>query len=407
MKKIIILSVISALLLAGCAAAPKADSPTVGDVLQTSDEASSEVRSKNTAAQVSSAAASNNEASTGKNESKKSSSGQTSSAKVGDKDDPIRSLSPNDARQYVADEAPIVSDPEPEYTYTDKYSDMDESLKVDSSWFDDCVFIGDSTLVCLSSYNDASEAFGDAKFVCSVGLSYCNSQWDLNDPNSVHPYYNGQKILIENACEVTGANKAIISLGMNDVEIFGPDEAMGYVRTLIPKLRANSPGVKIYLQTLTPMLYARQKPHFNNDLIRDFNSQLRQYADSEGIAFLDSFDAFVNSNGNLPHEFCYDSDDMGVHLNFEGCAVWGEFLRAAVGTAYGEEIVHKDPPKSTDSSKTVSDSDEYEEVSDNSDDDETQSDNEIVYSDEDYDSEDENDYEYEASDNEEDDEYYY
>ena len=336
MKRFVLLSICGILIFSGCAQRTVADTTqkkpadtydTVTSVGSGSDSADS-AGSSGTAAKASSGSQSMNSA-----KNSKSSSSQTSSYKIGDKDDPLQSVAPNEVQQYINDEDIIVTEPEPDSVYFDKYSDMDESLKVEPSWFDDCVFIGDSLTCNLSMYNDGYGGFGDAKFVCAGGLGYYNCQWDFGAPGNVHPYFNGKQLLAENAVEVTGANKAIIGLGMNDIGMWGPDGTMVYVKSLVSKIQKNSPGVTIYVQTVSPMLYSRQKYHLNNDLIREFNKNLKEYALSEGIGFLNSYDAFANSDGNLPHEFCSDPEDLGIHLTPQGCSVWREFLRAMVGIA--------------------------------------------------------------------------
>ncbi len=257
---------------------------------------------------------------------------QTVTYTIGGADDPIRNVAPENVQQYIINEEPIVVDPEPESTYVNDYENVDPNEKVDDSWFDDCVIMGDSLTVGLSLYNDANNPFGNAKFVCASSLSYWNSQWDLYRPGNVHPMYNGRKILLEDAPVVTGAKKAIITLGMNDIGIWGPEGTIEQARSLLYKIRAKSPDLQIYLETVTPMLYGNQKAHLNNQLIRQFNSNLRNFAEQEGCGFLNSYDAFADSNGNLPYDLCSDPGGLGLHFNFKACAIWAEFLKANVGS---------------------------------------------------------------------------
>ncbi len=253
---------------------------------------------------------------------------------IGDEKDPIRNVAPEEVQKYITEEAAIVSEPEPEAVYVNNYENLDPGEKVPDSWFDDCVFMGDSLSVGLSMYNDANAVFGDADFICASSLSYWNSQWELYRPGNVHPYYKGQKVLLENAVVLTGAKKAIITLGMNDIGIWGPEGTIDYARSLLYKIRAKTPDVKIYFETVSPMIYSAQRTHLNNPLIRQFNANLEQFAAEEGCGFLNSYDALADSNGNLPYEFCSDPGGLGLHLKFNGCAVWAEFIKANVGSAY-------------------------------------------------------------------------
>ena len=268
---------------------------------------------------------------------------------IGGDDDPIREIEPEKVQQFILDEEAIVTEPKPENpTFENKYEDVAEDVMVDGSWFDDCVFLGDSLTAQLSYYNDVNGVFGDAKFVCSTSLSYWNSQWDIDRDGNVHPMYNGEKILLEDAVNITGAKKAIITLGMNDVGYWGPAVAVDYARSLVDKIKAKSPGTIIYLETVTPMMYGKEKLHLNNAIIKEFNGYLQNLASEECCGFLNSYDALVNDAGYLPDEFCSDPDALGLHLKFNGCAVWESFLKANVANVHPSGPV-KGPEKTNES----------------------------------------------------------
>ncbi len=250
---------------------------------------------------------------------------------------PTINVEPEKIHQFIMEQPPLEEDPEPPATYVNEYEDVKPSERIDISWFDDCMIIGDSITYGLSMYNDSTGAFGNAKFVCAGSLSYSNSQWAINAPGNVHPYYNGRKILLENAGVVTGAKKAIISLGMNDIGIWGPQGTIEQARSLLRKIRAKSPDLDIYLETVTPMVYGCQKARLNNASIRDFNSRLVVLAEEEGCHYLNSYDAFADSNGNLPFDLCSDPYGMGIHFTRTAYHTWQEFLFTNIKSASGIE----------------------------------------------------------------------
>ena len=198
------------------------------------------------------------------------------------------------------------------------------------SWFDDCVFMGDSLTLGLSYYNDLTGDLGNAQFVCSAGLGWCNSQWSLYDENEVHPIYNGEKVLLEDAVVLTGANKAIIGLGMNDVGIFGVDETLSYAEEFIGKVRAKTPDVQIYLQTITPMIEIAEYDALNNPLIKEYDEALEVFAREQNCKFINSWAALADENGKLPYELCQDPDALGLHLTNEGCEIWANCILHSV-----------------------------------------------------------------------------
>lgn len=203
-------------------------------------------------------------------------------------------------------------------------------VPVDDSWFDDCVFIGDSVTLGLSLYNDWMDVFGNADFVCSAGLNWHNAQWDIDDENAVHPLYNGDKILVEDAINITGADKAIIGFGMNDIAIFGVDSAIDAADELLGKIEEKSPGVQIYLLTVSPMIKSAEKDNLNNTLIREYDDKLPSLANNHGCTIINSWDALVNEDGYLPDEICEDPNSLGIHLNNDGCKILTECIKCSV-----------------------------------------------------------------------------
>ena len=197
-------------------------------------------------------------------------------------------------------------------------------------WFDDCVFIGDSLILGLSLYNDYTGDLGSAEFICAAGLNWHNCQWDIDDPNNVHPFYKGEQILLEDSVMLTGANKVIIGMGMNDIGIYGVDDTMIAARDFINILRSKTPDVQIYIQTVTPMIPQKEYDRLNNDLIRDYNVKIKNLADEMDCRFIDSYSAVVDENGELPYDLCEDPNALGLHLNNEGCEIWADCIIRSV-----------------------------------------------------------------------------
>ncbi len=206
-----------------------------------------------------------------------------------------------------------------------------EGEPIDTAWFDDCVFIGDSVTNGLGLYNDFMDLLGNAQFITGASLGYTNCQWDLYDENAVHPFYNGSYVLLEDAAEITGANKVIIGMGMNDIGIYGVDGSIESVEEFIGKLTAKSPGVEIYFLSVTPMIASAEYDRLNNTKIRDFDDKLEAFANANGYRYLDTWSAVVNDNGMLPDELCEDPNDLGLHLNNEGCDIVIDYILRNVG----------------------------------------------------------------------------
>lgn len=225
-------------------------------------------------------------------------------------------------------------EPVPEETVeeaSDPDDERDDDTPVDLSWFDDCVFIGDSLVNGLSLYNDVTECFGNAEFICAAGLGYNNCQWDLYDENEVHPLYNGEKILLEDAPNLTGSTKVIIGMGMNDLGGYGVDGTLSAADSFVQRLRDKTPGIEIYLMTVTPMIESAEYDLLNNPLIKEYDDKLEVFAEEHECHFLNTWSALADENGRLPDELCMDPDDLGLHLTNEGSEIMMNYIIRHVG----------------------------------------------------------------------------
>lgn len=199
---------------------------------------------------------------------------------------------------------------------------------VKASWFDDAVFVGDSITVMLSIvYEEDPEALGKVQFFCAESLGYNNAQWPLDDDNAVHPYYRGEQQLTENCAELTGAKKVFIMLGMNDLEGYGVDGTLDACKSLVEKIKSHTPDVKIYLESVTPMLKSYEKKGLNNAAIDQFNVKLKEFCEKDGYKYLDINSIMRDGSGALNPEYCSDPEVMGIHFTPEACAKWVDYLK--------------------------------------------------------------------------------
>ena len=197
---------------------------------------------------------------------------------------------------------------------------------VDAGWFDDALFIGDSVTLKLSYYADYG-SLGDAEFLCAGSLGYNNAQWDLNDPDNVHPYYNGQKFLVDDGAAYINPAKIFIMLGMNDIGMYGVDGTVEAMKTVTQRIADKCPNAVIYVQSVTPMLENMQLRDLNNRTIAEFNEKIQPICQERGYIYLDVASAMDDGYGNLVYEYCGDPTAMGLHFSDAGCAVWVDYLK--------------------------------------------------------------------------------
>lgn len=196
------------------------------------------------------------------------------------------------------------------------------------SYFDDVAFVGDSVSLKLSYYAAATGALGNAQFFTSGSLGAGNALWEVSD-ESVHPSYNGVKMLIEDCVANSGASKVYIMLGMNDIGLYGIDDTIKNYEELVGRIKAKSPSVQIVVQSMTPMTSTSNilGSSLNNDNIKIYNSRLSELCKKNGWAFVDVASVMYDAQGiNLNRDFCSDPDGMGVHFTEVGCEKWIEYL---------------------------------------------------------------------------------
>ena len=203
---------------------------------------------------------------------------------------------------------------------------VEKSEAVDLSYFDDAVFIGDSVSLMLQYYCAATKALGNAKFLCAGSLSATNALWAVSD-QSVHPSYQGKKMLVEDGVAATGAKKVYIMLGVNNIS-YGVDYAANDMVTLIDRILAKSPGVSIIIESTTPMASSSTivTDKLNNDKIQQYNDKMKSICEERGWFFVNVAEAVRDENGYLNSAYCSDNNSMGIHFTNDACKVWVEYL---------------------------------------------------------------------------------
>lgn len=203
-----------------------------------------------------------------------------------------------------------------------------ESDAVSADYFDNTAFVGDSVSLKLSYYAAATGALGKAQFFTAGSLGAGNALWEVSD-ESVHPSYQGVKMLVEDCIANSGADTVYIMLGMNDIGLYGIDDTIENYKTLLGNIKAKAPNVNIVVQSMTPMTDTSTiiGEDLNNENIKIYNSRLQTLCQENGWAFVDVASVMYDEQGvNLNRDFCSDPDGLGVHFTEAGCEKWVEYL---------------------------------------------------------------------------------
>ena len=194
---------------------------------------------------------------------------------------------------------------------------QDEPLK--ASWFDDAVFIGDSIAGTLQAYAEQHGELGSALFFCRTNYSLTAA---VN--GAMLLYYRGSGYRPKELLPETGAKKVFFLLGMNDVGSYDDTQYASLWTELVDGIRAGSPEMRIYFQSVTPMARSYPNNALTNERIDRYNELLRDFCDENGCCYVDVAGGFKDENGALRAELCRDGY---VHLMFDAGALWCELLR--------------------------------------------------------------------------------
>ncbi|MCI1965802.1 MAG: GDSL-type esterase/lipase family protein [Oscillospiraceae bacterium] len=210
-----------------------------------------------------------------------------------------------------------------------------ESTEKSQSFLNGSVFVGDSVTLKLKNYVTKRRKsdpgfFGTAAFLTAGSMGSGNALKPISQ-DSIHPYYNGEKSLLEDSAVKIGADKVYLMFGINDVAPYGVDGAAKNLETLAKRFCDKIPNVKIYIQSATPMLADKQQKTLNNPNLERYNKLVSEICKKQGWYFLDVASVMRDSTGALKAEYCSDPDDLGLHFTDTACEVWIHYILTHTG----------------------------------------------------------------------------
>ncbi len=186
--------------------------------------------------------------------------------------------------------------------------------KVDRSYFDDALFIGDSRTVGLHRY---AEIY-NADFLAEVG-------------GTIHGVYgvtcadeNGNYTLMDLLKNRT-YGKVYIMFGVNEIAGDLQNNADAF-EELVKTVKEHQPNAIIYVCANLHVgeEYSNSSPFYSNQRLDTYNEMLSKLADGTTTFYIDVNEVYDDKNGNLSSEYTGD----GLHL-YESCyPIWASWLCA-------------------------------------------------------------------------------
>lgn len=165
------------------------------------------------------------------------------------------------------------------------------SESVGMEYFDNCVFVGDSLTLGLSSYN----IFSTDNVFASIGMNI-----DKIDTSTITTRFGDVTVL--NALIKTNPQIIYIMLGSNGIFWMSNNSMIEKYSQFIDDIKEKLPNAKIYALSIPPVTAEKETILENpvlNSSIDSYNSELLTLANTKNINFVDLNTALKNNDGKL------------------------------------------------------------------------------------------------------------
>ena len=212
-------------------------------------------------------------------------------------------------------------------------SPVPESDPVDTSYFEDAAFIGDSRTDGFMIYS----GIGCGDNLTANGLSIFKIM------DEAFFKIDGQSCTLAQALERKQYGKIYLSLGVNELGYYDDKGFYKAYCETIDLIREVQPHAVIYIQGLIPLnedviASTGGASYLKNDKLCTYNDLMKQVAEEKQVAYLDLYSEFVQDDGQLPA----DASTDGVHLRKAYCEQWLTYLEnhtVSYEALYGSEEV--------------------------------------------------------------------
>lgn len=191
-----------------------------------------------------------------------------------------------------------------------------ETAKVEDTYFDNAVFLGDSRTEGLLLYSGLKTGHFYTAVGATVESVFSKKSYQAE---------SGEKITLLDAVSAQECDKIYIMLGINELGWPKTQTFHNQYSKLIDQVRADHPEAKIALQSIPPVSAKQdaKNTYVNNQRILTYNEIIRTLAEEKECYFLDVASCLTGEDGKLPVKQTTD----GVHFNKTGCRTWLGYLR--------------------------------------------------------------------------------
>lgn len=188
--------------------------------------------------------------------------------------------------------------------------------KVDKSYFDDAVFIGDSRTVGMQDYS----GLDNAQFFAKTGMNV----YDILEDKFITDPETGEEVSVAHMLKTYQYGKIYFMVGINELGTGNTGTFQKAYARVLQKFRKWQPDAVIYIQGIIPVskVKASGDEIFNNININDKNVAIAQLADGKNIFYLDVSKKLTDKGGYLKADYTFDE----VHMYAQYYELWTNFL---------------------------------------------------------------------------------
>lgn len=185
-----------------------------------------------------------------------------------------------------------------------------------ASWFDDAVFVGDSSTQGIQTY----KLLKSSTVLATNGMS-------ARTAAKTKVKYDSDTLTLLKALKKETPKKIYLLLGFNDLELSKSADSFAQdYSSLLDQVQETCPSATIYVQSIFPVTssYEQKDPQRTNEKIDSFNAALKKLCSSKNVRYEDVASVFKGTNGALPSSM---SDD-GYNIRGKYYYSWLNYLSA-------------------------------------------------------------------------------
>lgn len=188
--------------------------------------------------------------------------------------------------------------------------------KVDESYLDDALFIGDSRTDTLNLY----AGWDHAAYYVKTGTNI----WAIMDEEVAPDPETGGNVSVDKALQKQKFGKIYIMLGVNELGTGTAETFYQQFKKVVERIRELQPEAVIFVESIIHVSASKdaEGSAINNKEINVRNEWLKKLADNETIFYLDANEVLDDDSGALKEDYTFD----GVHLKADQLDAWKQFF---------------------------------------------------------------------------------